>query len=244
MRLFGFHAVVQAWLNPRRPCHRLLLTTQAHKEFEGTLVQAKARGIKRPSVEIVEAHTINHMLPQGSVHQGMLLEADNPPEPSLDDILESASDCACVVVLDQVTDPHNVGAILRSACAFGAKAVMMTERHAPSVTGTLAKTACGAFDVIPLVRLTNLSQALQRMQKEGFWCIGLAEEGPRALHEMKLPQKVAIVLGAEGEGLRRLTREKCDELAKLPTQPPIGSLNVSNAAAIAIYEITRQISAS
>jgi 23S rRNA (guanosine2251-2'-O)-methyltransferase len=144
------------------------------------------------------------------------------------------------LVLDQVTDPHNVGAILRTACAFGVDAVIVTERNASATTGTLAKTASGALEYTPLVRVHNLAQTLGRLQKENFWCIGLDETGALPLHKTRPPKRTALVLGAEGEGLRRLTRENCDEIAKLPTHPPVGSLNVSNAAAVAIYEVMRE----
>lgn len=202
--------------------------------------EARRRGLRRPAPEIVEGRIIERMLPREAVHQGLLLEADNPPEMALEDMLAAAPETACLVILDQVTDPHNVGAVLRSACAFGVYAVLMTDRHASAATGTLAKAASGAFEHVPLIRLANLSQAMAKLQQAGFWCIGLAQEGPRALHDISLPKKTALIMGAEGEGLRRLTRENCDELAHLPTMPPIGSLNVSNAAAIAIYEFYRQ----
>jgi 23S rRNA (guanosine2251-2'-O)-methyltransferase len=237
--LFGFHAVANAWLNPARPCHRLLLSGQSPRTLEATLNQAKKMGLKRPSPEIVDAKVIDRLLGPGMVHQGIYLEADNPPEVEIEDIIDRAGEKSCVVILDQVTDPHNVGAILRTACAFGVEALVMTDRHAAAATGTLAKTASGALEHTPMVRLTNLAQGLAKLQKAGYWCIGLAEEGPHPLHAIKMPPRVALVLGAEGEGLRRLTRESCDEIAHLPTKPPVGSLNVSNAAAVAIYEIMR-----
>lgn len=236
--LFGTHAVEAAWLNGTRKINRLYVTQNALGAFEGKIKAASKAGLPRPKPEVVEGKTLDK-LTNGAVHQGVVLDAAPLPEIYIDDFLETHPQAHCLLVLDQVTDPHNVGAILRSACAFGVGAVLMTDRHAAAATGTLAKIASGALEVTPLIRVPNLAQALAKLQKEGFWCIGLAEEGRAALHEIKMPQKVALVMGAEGEGLRRLTRESCDELARLPTQPPIGSLNVSNAAAVAIYEIVR-----
>ena len=239
--LFGFHAASAAWLNPERHCQRLLLTQASLRQFETLIAQAKKLGLKRPAPEVVDGRVIEKQLPAGTVHQGILLEAENLPDKELDDLLQMTQLPKSLVVLDQVTDPHNVGAILRSACAFGIGAVLVTERNAASETGVLAKTASGALEHTPIIRIGNLSQSLKKLQGAGYWCIGLDETGEHALHQIKMPAKVALVLGAEGEGLRRLTIESCDEIAKLPTMPPVGSLNVSNAAAVAIYEVMRQM---
>lgn len=239
--LFGFHAASAAWLNSERHCQRLLLTQTSIRQFETLIAQAKKLGLKRPTPEVVDGRVIEKQLPAGTVHQGILLEAENLPDKELDDLLQMTQLPKSLVVLDQVTDPHNVGAILRSACAFGIGAVLVTERNAASQTGVLAKTASGALEHTPIIRIGNLSQSLKKLQGAGYWCIGLDETGEHALHQIKMPAKVALVLGAEGEGLRRLTIESCDEIAKLPTMPPVGSLNVSNAAAVAIYEVMRQI---
>lgn len=181
------------------------------------------------------------MLPPGSVHQGIALEATPLPEPLLHEIIGGDDAPDLVLALDQVTDPHNVGAIARSAAAFGAGAIIMTERNAPGLTGVLAKAASGAIEHVHLVHIVNLARAIEELQKAGYWCVGLAEEAERDLSQCDLTGgRTALILGAEGEGLRQLTRKKCDELARLPTGGPIGSLNVSNAAAVALYEIRRQ----
>ncbi len=239
--LFGLHAVAAALLNPAREMRRLLVTPAGMEALEGVIAQAKAEGLTRPQPNSVGRPELEKMLPPGAVHQGAAAEVDPLEEVDLEDItgLPEEERPGAVVVLDQVTDPHNVGAILRSAAAFGAGAVIVTERNAPETTGTLAKSASGAVDAIPLIRVTNLARALGDLQQAGYWCVGLDESGKRALAELDLTGRVAIVLGAEGAGLRRLTQERCDDLARLPTGGPIGTLNVSNAAAVALYEWAR-----
>ena len=239
--LYGLHAVAAALLNPERECRRLIVTPAGLEALESTLYRARAAGLTRPQPNTVGRPELEKLLPQGSVHQGAALEVAALEEVDLEDLLRLPEDerPGAVVVLDQVTDPHNVGAILRSAAAFGAGAVIVTERHAPEATGTLAKSASGAVDVIPLIRVTNLARTLSDLQKAGYWCVGLDESGKRTLPELDLSGRVAIVLGAEGPGLRRLSAERCDELARLPTSGRIGTLNVSNAAAVALYEWAR-----
>ncbi|MBP7253193.1 MAG: 23S rRNA (guanosine(2251)-2'-O)-methyltransferase RlmB [Alphaproteobacteria bacterium] len=235
--LHGLHAVSEAWLNPARRCHQLWLTPAAETAFAPTLAAAIAAELERPAPLPADRDTLDAMLP-GALHQGIALDAAPLPELTLADLL--AKQPRLLVLLDQVTDPHNVGAILRSAAAFGADGVILTERHAPGLTGTLAKSASGALEHVPLVAVVNLARALAELRDAGFWCVGLAEEGEKPLGEHDLSGATALVLGAEGEGLRRLTRERCDALALLPTQGAISSLNVSNAAAIALYEAKRQ----
>jgi len=233
--------VAEAWRNPERTCRRLRGTAAALEDLAPTLAAAADAGLDRPQSEAVDRAVLDRLVP-GAVHQGVVLEAE-PLEPvPLDDIGRSAdvAGAALVVVLDRVTDPHNIGAILRSAAAFGAAAVVVPDRHTPPVTGTLAKTASGAVEHVPLVRVRNLAQALEALKGWGFAVVGLAEEAEADLAAVDLPAKAAICLGAEGPGLRRLTRETCDSLAKLPTGGPIASLNVSNAAAVALYEVARR----
>lgn len=239
--LWGMHAVRAAWLNPQRKILKLWATPSALENFESTRVQARDDLLlKRPDPKKAERIDLDRLTPDGSVHQGIVAEVAPLPEPHLNDLISQDNPPDVLIALDQVTDPHNVGAILRTAAAFGAGAVIMTERHAPSSTGVLAKSASGALEHMPQVHVVNLARAIEEMQQAGYWCIGLAEEGEQDLAAIKLNGKIAIIMGAEGDGLRQLTRKKCDQLARLPTGGPIGSLNVSNAAAVALYEVRRQ----
>jgi len=175
------------------------------------------------------------MAPENAVHQGILAKA--APLPATD--LEDLKDCQLILVLDQVTDPHNVGAILRSAAAFNAEAVIITARNSPEATGVLAKTASGGLEHVPLVEAVNLARALDTLGKQGFTCIGFDSEAEFALEKAPISAPIALVMGAEGKGLRRLTREKCDLLVRLDMPGPIKSLNVSNAAALALYATSK-----
>ena len=242
--LYGSHAVRAALANPHRRFQRLLLADGDTAEEKAILaLSAGHPGKSGESIRVEPAGRgeIAQLLPEGAVHQGIAARVLPLPPVAIEDICDQAAsmDSAVVVVLDQVTDPHNVGAILRSAAAFGALAVVLTDRNAPPETGVLAKSASGALDAVPLVRVTNLARALDSLKRAGFWCAGLAADGPQTLAEAGLSGRVALVLGSEGEGLRRLTRERCDLLVRLPTRGPIGHLNVSNAAAVALYELAR-----
>ncbi|MCW5732143.1 MAG: 23S rRNA (guanosine(2251)-2'-O)-methyltransferase RlmB [Alphaproteobacteria bacterium] len=232
--LFGAHALRAALANPRRRLHRLLLTAEAARSLEGRL----PAGVAAENVERVK---LDQLLPAGAVHQGMAGLFEALPEPDLEEACATAAGARnVVVVLDQVTDPHNVGAILRSAAAFGAKALVTTSRNAPEATGTLAKSASGALEIVPLVRVTNLARALDRLAELGYWRIGLDGAATQELAAVPPAPNTVLVLGAEGGGLRRLTQEKCDFLARLPILPVVESLNVSNAAACALYELARK----
>ncbi|HKX10120.1 MAG TPA: 23S rRNA (guanosine(2251)-2'-O)-methyltransferase RlmB [Stellaceae bacterium] len=243
--IYGRHAVHAALSNPTRRLHRLVATADLADDAKAWLAEAKARPLGDVEVETMDRGGLEVLLPEGAVHQGLALQAEPLPPTFLEDVLAEippAPDggAAVVVVLDQVSDPHNVGAVLRSAAAFGARALVLPEHGTPSSTATLAKAASGALELVPLVRVTNLARALDKLKKAGFWCIGLEEGGEKLLTELDLSGRVALVLGAEGEGLRRLTRERCDFLARLPTRDPLASLNVSNAAAVALYEVARR----
>lgn len=232
--LHGLHAVAAALANPARRLRRLLVTAEA----EAALAE-RVPPPWRIAPERTDRGRFATFLPPDTVHQGAALLAEPLPDLPLDRVLEQAGG-GPVLVLDQVTDPRNVGAILRSAAAFGAAAVVMQDRHAPPETGALARAASGALEAVPVVRVVNLARALAALKEEGFWVVGLEAGAPVTLAQAGLAgRRVALVLGAEGEGMRRLTRENCDELARLPISQAMESLNVSAAAAVALYELAR-----
>ena len=223
--IYGFHAVREAI----RAGRRKLLDLYATPEAAAKLADDIARAGLRP--HLVEGRDITLRLGAGAVHQGVLLEA--LPLPALD-LSDIEGQSGIVVVLDQITDPHNAGAILRSAAAFGADAVIMTKRHAPDMTGVVAKAASGGLEHVAVVTVANLAHALERLREDGYLRIGLDPEAEQSLASALLRRPIALVLGGEGKGLRRLTREKCDCLVRLETPGAIKSLNVSNACAVAL----------
>jgi 23S rRNA (guanosine2251-2'-O)-methyltransferase len=229
--LYGFHSVAEALANPKRKVHAVYATPNAAQRL------AEMTAKPRVTPTIVRPEDIDGLVGADAVHQGVAAEVE--PLPSLD--IHDIPAEGVVLVLDQITDPHNVGAILRSAAAFGVKAVVLTERHSPQATGVLAKTASGGLEHVPLVTVGNLAQGLTVLGERGFRRVGLDSDGPADLTQAVASPPVALVLGAEGKGLRRLTRERCDALARLDMPGAIRSLNVSNAAAVALYALTRQL---
>ncbi len=238
--LYGLHAVKAALANPRRRHHRLLLSDEAAEALRGDASVSNA--LESIAVEATNRDGIGRVLPPGAVHQGAALLTEPLTDVALEDVLDRAAEAekSVLLVLDQVTDPQNVGAILRSAAAFGADAVLGPDRHAPPETGALVKAASGAVEIVPLVRVVNLARALEDLKKAGFWIAGLDGQAPQTLAAADMTGKVALVLGAEGEGLRRLTRDHCDILVRLPISERMESLNVSAAAAVALYELARK----
>jgi 23S rRNA (guanosine2251-2'-O)-methyltransferase len=226
VRLYGLHTVRAALDNPKRRLKRMLVTRNALERLE--IGDPGSLGFP---AEIVEPREIDRLLGSDAVHQGAMVEA----EPLVPQRLEALSETRLVVVLDQVTDPHNVGAILRSAVAFGAGALITTSRHSPSESGVLAKAASGALEHIDLIEVRNLAEALERLQAQGFATVGLDSDGPAELEASFSGERIALVLGAEGKGLRQKTRETVGTLARLEMPGAIRSLNVSNAAAVALY---------
>src|SRR2546429_7820812 len=223
--LYGWPTVSAALANPERQIRKLWVTENA----AGRLADDKIE--TRVAPEIVRPSQIDQRLGPDAVHQGLLAEADPLPSPDIDALQQQG----IVLVLDQITDPHNVGAILRSAAAFAVKAIVTTARHSPEATGVLAKSASGALELVPLVLVQNLARALTTLNERGFLTVGLDSEGGEDLGKVELREPLALVLGAEGKGLRQLTRETCSTVARLDTPGEIKSLNVSNAAVLALY---------
>jgi 23S rRNA (guanosine2251-2'-O)-methyltransferase len=223
--LYGWHTVTAALANPARRIRRILATENAMRRIADD-------GVPLPiAPELVRPDAIAARLSPDAVHQGLLAEADALPSPALADLAAGG----VVLVLDQITDPHNFGAILRSAAAFAVTAIVTTARHSPEATGVLAKSASGALEVVPIVIVQNLARALAELKAEGFLIVGLDGAGPEDLAAIKLASPLALVLGAEGKGLRQGTRAACDRLARLDLPGAIKSLNVSNAAVLALY---------
>jgi len=241
--IYGRHAVAAALANPARRWHHLAVLSG--QESEASTLLAAAAGPRRGDgapLRVVDHDSLAAILPEGAVHQGLALAVEPLPEPDLADMLRFVAGTPgrrVIVVLDQVTDPRNVGAVLRSAAAFGAFAVVLAVHGAPPVTGALAKAASGALEQVPLVRVVNLARALDRLKQSGFWVCGLEANAQQTLADLELGHQVAVVLGSEGGGMRRLVRERCDHLARLPTRSAQATLNVSSAAAIALYELAR-----
>ncbi len=227
--LYGWHTVAAALANPQRRFRRLLVTENALRRLTDEAIPLPiAPDVVRPDVIVRE-------LGPEALHQGLLAEAEALASPDIEDLPAEG----LVLVLDQITDPHNVGAILRSAAAFAVAAIVTTARHSPEATGVLAKSASGALEYVPIVTVQNLARALAAMKDRGFLTVGLDSSGEAELAGLALPQPVALVLGAEGKGLRQLTRQTCDLVARLDLPGKITSLNVSNAAALALYVATR-----
>ncbi|MDI9349270.1 MAG: 23S rRNA (guanosine(2251)-2'-O)-methyltransferase RlmB [Candidatus Symbiobacter sp.] len=246
--LFGLHAVKAALANPARKIRRLvwLDKTGNPPDFLAALRLDKAldKTLDKIPTEPVTLDKMEKILPRGAVHQNIAALVAALPHRGLDDMLAAMPQRATILVLDQITDPHNFGAILRSAAAFGVAGLVVTERHAPPLNGTVAKAASGALELVPIMRVVNLARALRQLREADFWRIGLAEGGQVPLDQLlRQPPpmaRIALIVGAEGSGMRRLTSESCDVLAHLPTKADFSTLNVSNAAAIALYECARR----
>ncbi|AIL13230.1 hypothetical protein IM40_06540 [Candidatus Paracaedimonas acanthamoebae] len=231
--IYGLHAVKAALLNIERQCYKVVYLQ------DSLLNELDLSGRPHLSIEKVDRQKFHSLFPEGAVHQGVAILVNRFEEKGIES-LEYVEDSCVVLTLDQITDPHNLGAILRSAAAFGAKALILPDRNTPDENSPIvAKTASGALEWVSILRVTNLARALEKMKEYGFWHVGLDEKGSTLLADLNLTGKTNIILGAEGEGLRRLTQESCDFLARLPTSSHFSTLNVSNAAAISLYECIR-----
>ncbi|WP_370337809.1 23S rRNA (guanosine(2251)-2'-O)-methyltransferase RlmB [Parvularcula marina] len=228
--IYGRHAVAAVLTNRTRHQHKLLATKNA-------LDWLKEHGLEI-GIEPVTPKLLDDSLPAGAVHQGLAVKVAPLPDYKLDDVCDPAKP-GPVVILDQVTDPQNIGAIFRAAAAFGAQAIIAQDRRTPPLSGALAKAAVGAVETVPFVSVVNISRSLTRLQEIGFHTAGLAGEGATSLPEFKSDRPVALVLGAEGKGLRELVRETCETLVSIPIAPDVESLNVASAASISLYALTR-----
>lgn len=229
MFLYGYHTCINALLNPKRQVTRVYLCDP--------IPDIKALNINQKLITMVSKKELQALVPQGSVHQNIVVEV-NPLQSESFEYLKDKT--GCVVVLDQITDPHNIGAIFRSACVFNAIAIILLERNMPKETNVITKSACGAFDKIPFIKVNNLSQALNDLKDLGFWTVGLLEEGEQSICDIDLKGKVALIFGSEGKGIRSLTKKNCDFLAYIPTNKSFSALNVSVAAAITLFEVYKQ----
>lgn len=227
--LYGWHTVTAALRNPNRRLRRLLVTDNAARRLQEEGITAAI------APEIVRPSAIDDRLLPDAVHQGLYLETDPLPSPAIEEVPARGT----VLVLDQITDPHNVGAIFRSAAALAATAIVTTQRHSPDATAALAKAASGALELVPLVTVQNLGRGLTALKERGFMVVGLDSDGEADLSDMTLRKPLALVLGAEGKGLRQSTRELCDKVARIDMPGEIKSLNVSNAAVLSLYIASR-----
>lgn len=229
--MYGLHACKSALENPKRVIKKIYV-------MQDSLLQYIPRHIPKNIIKRVAKEEIQKVVGFDAVHQGIAMFVDPLPTEKFDILEDDAIGThACILILDQLNDPHNVGAILRSACAFDVKAVLIPMRNSATESGSLAKAASGALDKIPIIWIQNIAHTLEEIKDYGFWSVGLAEEGDSYLHQVDLKGKIALVMGTEGDGLRSLTKKKCDFLAKIPTSKAFSTLNVSNATAVALYQV-------
>jgi len=226
--IYGQHAVIAALNNPKRKKHRLVYSLRKNTVLPRTI---------KP--ELIDHSELSNLLPPGAVHQGIALLTSPLPNINIANITDDAGSRSILIILDQIKDPRNIGAILRSSVAFNVDAVIVPDRNSPHETPALAKSASGALDLVPLIREPNISRTIDRLKKCGYWCAGLDQGASQTIAEAGLSGKIALVLGEEGKGIRHLTRKKCDYLIRIPINQLLTSLNVASAAAIALYELNR-----
>lgn len=242
--LYGLHAGCAALVNPNRVIEEVWCTDKVAQRLKSEGITCQSPFLRKRSLHIVDRKVLDAKVPEEAGHQGLILKVQPLPTDPLEIVQVPADEKAdLVVVLDSVTDPQNVGGILRLCRAFGARALIMTTARAPQETGSMAKVASGALEVVPRCLVPNLSAALRTLKDWGFWCVGFAEGAPYSLRALNLSGRIALVLGSEGNGLRRMTRDLCDFLAVIPTAPEFSTLNVTSATAIALYEAFTQVKA-
>ena len=232
--IYGKHAVAEALSNPRRKIGKLYCLKDNFKEFQGKITNDK--------IVIVDKKELEKMLPREAVHQGVVAVAEMLPGISLEDLCDKAREQkSChLLILDQVTDPQNIGAIIRSCAAFGSLALVVQDKNSPQESGAMLKAAAGTFELIPVCRVTNLARAVEKLKKEDFWVVGMDGYAENDVSALPKDSKLAIIMGSEGTGMRRLVEEACDMTVRLPINPKVESLNVSTAAAIVLYELNRK----
>ena len=237
LRLYGVHPVAAALANPARRCHKLTATTAALSELRARL----DGDLERDGLDIAQAtrDEVAQLLDDGAIHQGLALDVAPLPRPSFEDVCVSDK-APRLLLLDRVNDPQNLGAVIRAAAAFRAGAVIVPDRHAPEISGALAKAASGTLELVPLVRVANIARAIEQLQRRGYWCIGLDGGATPTLASARPDGPIALVLGAEGAGLRRLTKERCDVTLRLPISDAVESLNLATAAAVALYALNEE----
>lgn len=228
--IYGIHATRYALQNPARKIHSI------HVLNEAVIDKLELKNPIKIQIKRVDRNWFEQTFSKDAVHQGIAVQVSALPHFDLDDLRDIEALDQTVIILDQVSDPHNVGAILRSAAVFEAQALIMTDRNAPPESSVLAKSACGALEIVPIIRATNLASTIKTLRDMGFWCYGFAESGKETLEKVDFKGKSAIIVGAEGDGMRRLTKDLCDFLIRFNTNPSFSTLNVSTAAAIALHQ--------
>lgn len=239
MWIYGKHATKSALLNPKREILRFILL-ESNMNFLQEISKTPKINANRPSPEFVDKNCFHALFGKEATHQGCAVLVRKQPEISLEELLQDENDNRPFVFLDQVTDPQNIGSILRAAAVFGARAVVITEDHSPEITPAIAKAASGALEFIPLIRVINLVQSINILKKHGFWSIGLDERAEKRLDETDLNGKFVFVIGNEGTGMRRLSKEACDFVLHLPEASTFTTLNAAQAATVTLYESSKQ----
>ena len=242
--LWGKHAVTAALGNSDRDIYEIFFTENTQNNIQNLLkLRPSFSEANKIKLNALSSKDLAALLPDHSVHQGFAAIVSELDDRGLDFLINRthSSECTFVVVLDQVTDPHNLGAVIRSAVAFSVDAMIVHDRSTPRLDGALGKAASGALEHIPIIRTKNIARAINKLKKAEFWCIGLSDDAQSDLSSLSVHARTAVVLGAEGEGLRRLTRDSCDNLARLPTSLKFPTLNISNAASITFYEIRKHL---